>query len=213
MSPANPSLSEDKQITTSGGRNRNRILLVLGALVLFVVLGEIGYYTYLKYYKPQQETQQQRIQVEERPFSIPTAPSRPQTLDISSNAVQIQKVDKFSQMTANLPPGFFANSTIRTTYVGEFVELTEEPINIGGITYSLRIGFKNENGEKITFALTERELANLEVVFVGTEGTKEFSYKDIKEGDEISIRHTINLLDQSGGVDDFYIEVRRTVNI
>jgi hypothetical protein len=197
-----------------GSRSWNRLFIALGLIVLLVVLGEVGYYVYLRYYQPQEQVEEQAEN--QRPFGASPSPGtavEPQDLDILSNEVSVEKIRLFADNMESLESGFFVSNTIRTVYKGTLLEVVEEPTEVAGTTYVMAIRMLNENEDGLAISLTQEEKDNMEVVLNDQNGTKKISYKEIQEGDEIIITVVRNLLDHRLGVATVSIDVRRGVGV
>lgn len=186
------------------GKFRKAILIV-GGLFLFIILVEAGYFVYTKYFKSISTTS---VPEGERAIDIGGTRTRPPTVDTLLNTIYSEKLDEFKEkFLSDFETGFFANSFITTTLVGDVVFANEYDDEEGNKNFAMSI--ENEGNQNAKIIWDDKEIVGLKAYVVDSRGVKEeVSYNDIREGDSVIIKYVVNLLDEEGH-NTTTIEIRR----
>jgi len=186
------------------GKFRKAISIVAG-LFLLIILVEAGYFVYTKYFKSTSTTS---VPEGERVIDLGETRTRPSTVDTLSNTVYTEKLDEFKErFLLDFEPGFVANSFITTTLIGDVVFANEYDDEEGN--KNLAMSIENETNQNTKIIWDDNALTGLKVYTVNARSVKEeVSYNDIREGDSVTIKHVVNLLDEEGR-NTTTIEIRR----
>jgi hypothetical protein len=203
----NPDKTAKNQIitTASGGNNKFlKIALILLAIVMLIVISEVGYLIFAKRGASLFKFGQTVVQEEQgRPLANitqPPPPSLPKE-EIKSITVDSEKARKFADALDRLETSneldLFEEAIISFTVTGAVISARFEKGEAGGIECIFLLQVQNETGSIGTFCFTDQELLNAQVSLSTGTGTSKISITDIELGDNVSIKKTVNLLDLS----------------
>ena len=196
---------QNQSTDSSNGKMKKFLPIILG-IFLLVILVEGGYFIYIKYLKSDTVTQAPEA---ERVIEV-SETRRPPTLNALSNTIHSQKLVEFEEkFLLGFEPGFVANSFITTTLMGEVVFANESEDENGNTGFTMSI--ENETLQSTRLSWNSEELKALTVYHLkngGGDEKEEITYNEIQERDSVSIRYTINLLDEKG-INPSTIEIRR----
>ena len=198
-----PASQKEEAPIITGGKSSNKLikiaLIVLG-IVLLVIVSEVAYYLY-------SESGLGQSQESESTSSIfqPTPEPTP-----SRKSINIEKIKLFTANFEGLKPkeSFFDKATINTSVTGEVVDTYPDEAEVNGVEVVYAIKLKNAIGQTLAYRFTQDEITNAYVILVGPGAQREIEIKEIQTGDNVNIKETIDLLDESSS-SRLILEVRR----
>ena len=199
-----PAIQNEEAPIITGGKSSNKFikiaLIVLG-IVLLVVVSEVAYYLYSEGGFGQTQ-ESESISSISQPTPAPTV--------LFKKSINVEKIKAFAAGFESLKPkeSFYDKATVNTSVTGEVVSAysDRERINDFEVVYAIKL--KNEIGQILTYRLTQDEIDNVHIVLVGSSANGEIEIQQIQKGDQLNIKETINLLDESPN-SRLIFEVRR----
>jgi len=204
-------------ITTAGSENNKffKIALALFAIVMLIIISEVGYFIFSKrgdsLFKPKKAVVQK---TQERPFNIASTPTPPPLPKEGTKSIAIgsDKARRFADLLEALAAkgklGFLEKTVINSTYSGTVLEAGFEKAERGGVEYIYRLKITDQIAKELTYWLTDKEVLDTQVSLISGTETKKIAITDIEPGDNIIIKETIDLLDSSPH-SQLIFEVRR----
>lgn len=167
----------------------NSILSVFFAILLIIIIGELGYYFF---YKPNKPNVRQNIQkpVQQTVNKLTQAPTIPPALDRQElNNLARFKKGGISGATVELE---IKGTIVRINTKGGMLNLSYKPGD--KFAYKVMFEIKKENGATSTIAYNENDLKKVKVVTTTDGAQKLFDIGSLKINDKIVIRSKIDLM-------------------
>ena len=185
---AAPESQQEKPQKGGGGM---KVALIILSVFLFVILAELGYLVFSGYGRTFFEL---RPQPTPAPIPIPQIKEDQAVLSKTQASPEEARnfADRLDYLWAN-KPSFLERAAIEFIVKGSLVYGKEDP----GDGFAYAIVLTNETRRTLTYGLTRTEYENVRVYLANSETIREIALKDLREGDEITIKSVGNLLDSA----------------
>jgi hypothetical protein len=214
----NPDKTAKNQIitTASGGNNKFfKIALILLALVMLIIISEVGYLIFAKRGTSLFKFGQTTVQEEQgRPLANITPPPPPslpkeETKSITIDSEKARRLaDMLDRFETSNKIDLFEEAITSFTITGAVLGARFEKREAEGIEFVYLLQVQSQTGSMATYWFTDQEVLNAQVSLSTSTGTSKISITDINVGDNITLKETANLLDSSPH-SSLILEVRR----
>ncbi len=213
--------TQKSEVVTSVGNGKSRgtkIALIALAVFFLIVLSEVAYLLFSKNEIPFLNTKKES-QVEEEadrtitnfPF-ITTTPSpqeQQQSEDININYEAVQAlVDNLKYLEEYNKVEQSDSAGIYFEIEGTVIVFGTDSRVVDDIMFSNYLSIEKPNGSILTIRLTEEEVSSMRVVLYSLPDSRDISMSEIRQGDTIIVKQSINILDATQPP-SILLEIRR----
>jgi hypothetical protein len=195
-----------KSIITTSKRSRfTKPLLIVIAAVLVITISELGYYIYTK------KGVGQKLETETSILVSPAPESRFYTPEMETP--KLINYEKLADLVKNLEAfksggEFFQQASVYLAASGIVTESAFSLLEKDGLTYVYFIIIKTQSGQEARQWLTAKQVESSKTLLLSPGSEEKISLSEIKPGDFVTIKETIDLLDSSPQ-SEIILEVQR----
>jgi len=196
---------KETPIVTTENRGNDKftkIALIILAVVLVVIISEVAYFifakndsSFLSLHKLTQVEESERTTDISAPSPTPS-PTPYREIVIASDKARVF-ADTLDSLWANYALGPSDTATINIEVSGIVKVADFDQKETDGVNYTYMFQIQRQTGGMIVYRLTDEEIANAEISLSSSSNKGEISITNIKPGDILIIKQTINLLDDS----------------
>lgn len=205
--PQAPEQEQSHQVVSSqekqGMSKFTKIAIIAGAIVILVILAEVGYLLFNQNtgLLTRPARQNQAGQPAQRQFQLPATPTPLSNLQQSEGTINFGQAQSFIANLETLSnknkAEFIEEASTSFTLTGRVVD-TNSQTTVEGHPYILVL--RSQLGKEVTLYFTANEINNSRILVETQDQAREISFEEIRANDILQITEKRNLLDTSSNL-------------